>query len=35
MSAPALQLTDVVREHSSGETVVHALRGVSAGGVAG
>ena len=29
MSAPALQLTDVVREHGSGETVVHALRGVS------
>ncbi len=29
MSAPALQLTDVVRTHGSGETVVHALRGVS------
>ncbi|MFT4226661.1 ABC transporter ATP-binding protein [Micropruina sp.] len=29
MSAPALRLTDVVRTHGSGDTLVHALRGVS------
>lgn len=29
MSTPALRLTGVSREHGSGDTVVHALRGVS------
>ncbi|MFT4295500.1 MAG: ABC transporter ATP-binding protein [Micropruina sp.] len=29
MSAPALRLSQVCRDHGSGETVVHALRGVS------
>ncbi|MFT4218770.1 MAG: ABC transporter ATP-binding protein [Micropruina sp.] len=29
MNTPALRLTDIVRTHGSGETLVHALRGVS------
>ncbi len=29
MTAPALRLTDIIRTHGSGETLVHALRGVS------
>ena len=29
MNTPALRLTDVVRTHGGGDTLVHALRGVS------